>query len=163
WYERTPKPPVPPLEMAFGELWWAMGRGGLYTLAFLGVMVGMGATTPGLALAAFPVALLVGFAFGGLGMTLSTFMRTWQDFDYVAAIQFALFLFSGIFVPVDGYPAVLRVVVEMTPLYHGVALLRGVTTGAFEWEMLWHVAYLLAATVCGLAVAARCMTRLLCT
>ena len=53
-------------------------------------------------------------------------------------------------------------VVEVTPLYHGVALLRGVTTGAFEWGMLWHVAYLLAVTVLGLAVAARRMTRLLC-
>lgn len=161
-YDAMLNTPVTPLEIAFGELGWAMSRGALYTVAFLTVMVGMDATTPGLALLAFPAALLVGFAFGGLGMTLSTFMRTWQDFDYVAAIQFALFLFSGTFVPVSDYPAVLRVVVEATPLYHGVALLRGVTTGAFEWGMLWHVAYLLAVTVLGLAVAARRMTRLLC-
>src|SRR5690606_11333443 len=53
-YDSILNTPVTPLEIAFGELWWAMSRGALYTLAFLAVMVGMGATTPGLALAAFP-------------------------------------------------------------------------------------------------------------
>lgn len=154
---------VTPIEIAFGELAWAMARGALYIVVFLVVMVGMGATTPPLALLAFPAAVLVGFAFGGLGMTLSTFMRSWQDFDYLAVVQFALFLFSGTFVPVDEYPTALQVVVQITPLYHGVALLRGVTTGGLEWGLLWHVAYLLAVTAAGLVVASRRMNRLLCT
>ena len=46
--------------------------------------------------------MLVGFAFGALGMALSTFLRTWQDFDYVDVGQFALFLFSGTFAPPVG-------------------------------------------------------------
>lgn len=162
-YDSVLNTPVTPLEIAFGELSWAMMRGAMYTAAFLVVMVGLGLTTPLLALAAFPAALLVGFAFGGLGMALATAMRTWQDFDYVGAVQFALFLFSGTFVPVASYPAALQGVVQMTPLYHGVALLRGLAIGPLEWGSLWHVAYLLVATTVGMAIAARRMTRMLCS
>src|SRR4051794_15220767 len=80
--------PVRPIEIALGELAWAMIRGNLYAAAFLVVMVAMGLTTLALAVPAFLCAALVGFAFGGLGMALSTFMRSWQDFDLVVSIQF---------------------------------------------------------------------------
>src|SRR3954449_9546321 len=98
--------PVRPIEIALGELAWAMIRGNIYAAAFLVLMVAMNLTTPGLAVGAFGAAVLVGFAFGGIGMALSTFMRSWQDFDLMASAQFALFLFSGTFVPAQGYPPV---------------------------------------------------------
>ncbi len=154
--------PVRPMEVAIGELLWAMARGALYSAAFLGVMVAMGLTKPLWALAAFPATLLVGFAFGGLGMALSTFMRSWQDFDVMGTIQFALFLFSGTFAPVGSYPAGLRALIEATPLYHGVELIRGITTGSEQPAApLVHAGYLLAMTALGLLVAGRRMGRLL--
>lgn len=162
-YEGMLATPLRPIEIALGELGWAMLRGAVYSAAFLAIMVAMGMTTAPRALLAFPAALLAGLAFGALGMAFSTFMRSWEDFDLVGSVQFALFLFSGTFVPVDEYPTVLQVVVQITPLYHGVALLRGVTTGGLEWGLLWHVAYLLAVTAAGLVVASRRMNRLLCT
>jgi lipooligosaccharide transport system permease protein len=161
-YDSVLNTPVTPVEIAFGELGWAMIRGAMYTGAFLVIMVAMGLTTPLLALAALPAALLVGFAFGGLGMALATLMRSWQDFDYVGIVQFALFLFSGTFVPVHSYPGALQVIVYLTPLYHGVELIRSITTGLVGWSQLWSVAYLLLVTAVGLAIAARRMTRLLC-
>jgi lipooligosaccharide transport system permease protein len=154
--------PVRPMEIALGELAWAMIRGSIYAAAFLVIMVVMGLTSAGLAVAAFPAAMLVGFAFGGVGMALSTFMRTWQDFDLMASAQFALFLFSGTFVPAQSYPPVLRWVVEITPLYRSVDLVRGVTTGSWSWVQLVDVAYLLALIALGLVVAGRRMGTLLC-
>ncbi|GAB1645699.1 ABC transporter permease [Krasilnikovia sp. MM14-A1259] len=154
--------PVRPIEVALGELAWAMIRGNLYAAAFLVVMVAMGLTTIGLALVAFVAAVLVGFAFGGAGMALSTFMRSWQDFDLMVAVQFALFLFSGTFVPAQAYPPVLRWLVEVTPLYRSVHLIRGITTGTFTPGQVADVAYLLAVVAVGLAVAGRRMERLLC-
>jgi lipooligosaccharide transport system permease protein len=161
-YDSVLNTPVTPVEIAFGELGWAMIRGGMYTCAFLVVMVAMDLTTPMRAVAALPAALLVGFAFGGIGIALATFMRSWQDFDYVGIVQFALFLFSGTFVPVHSYPAALQGVVYLTPLYHGVELIRSITTGPAGWGQLWNVAYLLVVTTAGLTIAARRMTRLLC-
>ncbi|MEU7905235.1 ABC transporter permease [Actinoplanes sp. NPDC049118] len=154
--------PVRPIEIALGELAWAMIRGNIYAAAFLVIMVAMDLTTAGLALGAFAAAVLVGFAFGGLGMALSTFMRSWQDFDLIASAQFALFLFSGTFVPAQSYPSVLRWVVEATPLYRSVDLIRAITTGAVGWVQLVDVLYLLVLFVVGLIVAGRRMGRLLC-
>lgn len=160
-YESVLNTPVTPVEIAFGELGWATMRGAMYSGAFLVLMSAMGLTTPLLALLAFPASLLVGFAFGGLGTALATVMRTWQDFDYVGVLLFTLFLFSGTFVPVASYPAALQVVVQVTPLYHGVELIRAITLDQLSWGLVWHVTYLVVATVAGLAIAARRMTRML--
>jgi lipooligosaccharide transport system permease protein len=161
-YDSVLNTPVTPLEVAFGELGWAMMRGAMYTGAFLVLMAAMGLTTPWQALAALPAGLLVGLAFGGLGMALATAMRSWQDFDYVGIVPTAMFLFSGTFVPVESYPAALQVVVQLTPLYHAVELIRSITTGTVGWGQLWNVGYLLALTALGLAIAGRRMTRMLC-
>ena len=154
--------PVRPMEIALGELAWAMIRGSIYAAAFLLVMVAMGLTTAGPAALAFLAAVLVGFAFGGAGMALSTFMRSWQDFDLMASGQFALFLFSGTFVPAEAYPSVLRWVVEVTPLYRSVDLIRGITTGTGGWLLLTDIVYLMVLFGIGLWVAGRRMERLLC-
>ncbi|MEW2431392.1 ABC transporter permease [Micromonospora sp. NPDC047644] len=153
--------PVRPFEIAVGELAWAMLRGSAYSAAFLGVMVALDLTSVTRALTALPAAVLVGFAFGALGMTISTFMRSWQDFDLMASAQFTLFLFSGTFVPAQAYPPLLHWLVEVTPLYRSVHLIRGVTLGSGGWVWLLDVLYLLAMMAFGLLVASRRMARLL--
>ncbi len=154
--------PVRPFEIALGELAWAMIRGNLYAAAFLALMVLMDLTSVGRALAAFPATVLVGFAFGAVGMALSTFMRSWQDFDLMSSAQFALFLFSGTFVPAQAYPAWLRWLVEVTPLYRSVDLIRGISTGSVGWLQVLDVLYLLALLAVGLLIAGRRMGKLLC-
>ena len=154
--------PVRPIEIALGELAWAMIRGNLYAAAFLVVMVIMDLTSPARAVPAFLCAALVGFTFGGIGMALSTFMRSWQDFDLLSSAQFALFLFSGTFVPAQAYPAALRWLVEVTPLYRSVDLIRSTTTGAWTSLQLLDALYLLALFAISLTIASRRMGRLLC-
>jgi lipooligosaccharide transport system permease protein len=152
--------PVRPMEIAFGELWWAMFRGALYSGAFLVIMVFMHLTSAAWVLLAFPATLLVGFAFGSVGMMLSTYMRSWQDFDVVATVQIALFLFSGTFVPLSVYhQAWLRALIQVSPLYQSVALLRGITLGRLDLGMLGHVAYLAVLVAVGLIVASRRMSQ----
>jgi lipooligosaccharide transport system permease protein len=158
-YEAILNTPVRPGEIAYGELGWAMLRGAVYCGAFLIVMSAMGVTTVPRALLALPATLLVGLAFGGLGMGLSSYLRNWQDFEYLGLVQFAMLLFSGTFVPAGGYPGPLRVVVEATPLFHGVRLLRDITLGQPGLDLLVSVAYLVGFTVAGLALAARRMNR----
>ncbi|WP_084959675.1 ABC transporter permease [Thermoactinospora rubra] len=154
--------PVRPFEVALGELSWAMVRSAFYTAVFLGVMVAFGLAGPWWALAAFPATLLVGLAFGAVGMAASTLMRGWQDFDVMTAAQFSLFLFSGTFAPVQDYPPVLEAVVVATPLYHAVELVRGLTLGQVEWALAGHAAYLLVMVAAGLWFAARRVERVLC-
>jgi len=161
-YDAVLATPVQPFEVALGELLWALVRGSIYSIAFLGLMVAMGLTSAGGALAAFPATILVGFAFGGMGMAISTFLRGWVDFDYIIVVQFGLFLFSGTFAPVDSYVWYMKIVVAATPLYHGVELIRGLTTGVLGWGMLASVAYLVVFATFGLVIAGRRMAKLLC-
>jgi lipooligosaccharide transport system permease protein len=161
-YDGVLATPVRPMEIAFGELMWAMARGGLYAAAFLVIMVLMNLTTAGLAAIAFVAALLIGFAFGAVGMAVSTTIRSWQDFDLVATIQVALFLFSATFTPLSAYhSAVARFVIQLSPLYQSVQLVRGITLDQLSYGLLGHVAYLLAMTAIGLVIAARRMTKTL--
>ena len=104
-YDAVLATPVRPMEIALGELLWAMARGALYSAAFLVIMVALDLTDVPGALGAFAATLLIGFAFGSLGMAVSTFMRGWQDFDLIATIQVALFLFSGTFAPLSNAAA----------------------------------------------------------
>ncbi|MBG0831928.1 ABC transporter permease [Planomonospora sp. ID67723] len=161
-FEAVLATPVKPFEIAVGELAWALVRSSVYTGAFLVVMVALGLTSPGWALAAFPATLLVGVAFGGVGMAISTLMRGWQDFDMLTTGQFALFLFSGTFSPVQDYPAAFEVVVAVTPLFHAVELVRGLAIGELGWGLLGHAAYLVVMGAAGLAFAARRIQRTLC-
>jgi len=139
-----------------------VARGAVYSAAFLVIMVAMGLASPARAVAAFPAAVLVGFAFGALGMVLSTLMRSWQDFDLLITGQLTLFLFSGTFVPAEDYPAVLRWLVEVTPLYRAVDLIRGITIGAVGWVQVLDVLYLLGMLALCLSTAGSRMGRMLC-
>ena len=111
--------PLTTTDVARGELTWSLLRGGIYSLAFLLVMVAMGLVGSWWAVLAVPAALLIGFAFGGACMALTTYMRSWQDFDYVTLGTLPLFLFSATFFPITAFPTWLQWVVEVTPLYRG--------------------------------------------
>ena len=101
---------------------------------------------------ALPVCVLISTAFGALGMALTTYMRSWADFEYVAAITLPLFLFSATFYPLSSYGS-WGWVVQLSPLYHGVAVVRDLNLGRWEWTILVHLGVLLALSVAGLVVA----------
>jgi lipooligosaccharide transport system permease protein len=124
-------------------------------------MLLMGLVDSWWAVLAVPATLLVGFAFSAVCMALTTFMRSWQDFDLVTLGVMPLFLFSATFFPITQYPGVLRWVVELTPLYRGVVLCRELTTGAVTWASAVSVVYLVAMGLLGLAVVSRRLGALL--
>jgi len=153
--------PLSPGDIALGELTWALIRGGLYAIGFMGVMLVLGLFVSPWVIFAVPGALLVGLAFAAVGMAATTFMRTWQDFDLIQLVILPMFLFSGTFYPIDAYPPALQVIVRLTPLYQGVDLLRSLTVGAISPVLLVHIAYLSLMGIIGLAVASRRIDRLL--
>ena len=161
FYETVLSTPLSPNDIALGELGWALVRGGLYSMGFLVIMALMGLITSPWAILAFPAALVVGFGFGGAAMGAATFMRTWQDLDFVSMAIVPMLLLSGTFYPVDVYPDALRILIQLTPLYQGVDMLRKLTTGAVDASILVHVAYLLVLGLVGLSVVGRRVGRTL--
>jgi len=147
--------PVGVEEVTLGEVIWAVARGSLYSIGFIVFMLVLGLIQSWWAVLAVPAAILIGFAFAALGSALTTFMRSWQDFDIVQLIIQPMFLFSATFFPLTVYPPALQVVVQLTPLYHGIDLIRSLTTGAMGPGVLVDLAYLIGLGVLGVLIAAR--------
>ena len=162
-YDAALATPLRPGDVALGEITWALSRGLLYAIAFLVVLAAMGLVHSAWLLLAVPVAVLIGFAFAGIGMAATTYMRSWKDFDFVILATLPMFLFSTTFYPLSVYPRALQIVVECTPLYQAVTLLRGFALGTVGPAMLVSVAYLAAMGLAGLYVAGRRIRRLLLT
>jgi lipooligosaccharide transport system permease protein len=160
-YDAMLSTPLGPFDVAIGEISWALIRGGIYATGFLAVVGSLGLFTSLWAILALPAALLVALGFAAVGMACTTFMRSWQDFDLVQLALLPLFLFSGTFYPLDVYPAGVRVVVQISPLYQAVELMRGLTAGVLQWSMLVNVAYFVVMAVVGLTIAGRRLGKLL--
>ena len=152
-----------PGDVVRGEVTWAVMRGAIYSAAFLVIMLALGLVESWWAVLALPAAILIGFAFSGTGMALTTFMRSWQDFEYIQLAIMPMFLFSATFFPVTTYDGVWRWVVEVTPLYRGVVLVRELCTGLVTMDSAISVVYLVVMGLVGTAVASRRLGRLLLT
>jgi lipooligosaccharide transport system permease protein len=154
-YDAALATPMRAGDVALGEISWALLRGALYSVAFMAVMAVMGLVYSWWALIALPVAVLTGFAFAAGGMACTTYMRSWQDFEFIVLATLPMFLFSTTFYPLGLYPRALQIVVEATPLYQSVTLLRGLTLGIVGPGLLWNALYLAVMGVIGLLVAGR--------
>jgi len=160
-YEGVLSTPVEPNDVASGEIAWTLARGSMYSGAFLLVMAVMGLIESPLGVLAFPATILIGFAFGAIATAGVTYMRTWQDLDYVTLITLPLFLFSATFYPLDVYPQWLQTITWISPLFHGVILTRGLTLGILDWTMLVNVGYLAALGILGSWITSRRIGNLL--
>lgn len=163
-YDQMLATPLSTSDIARGEIAWGLMRGSVYSAAFLVVMAVMGLTTSWWALLALPATILIAFAFSAVCMAVTTWMKSWQDFDKITLVQMPLFLFSATFFPVEAFgDGVLRWVVEATPLFRGVVLCRELTTGVVTWESAVSVVYLVVMGVIGLLVVRRRLDKLLLT
>ena len=160
-YDAVLATPMTTRDVAVGEITWALLRGMFYATSFLLVMLIMGLVHSWWAVLAVPAALLIGWAFASVCMAATTYMRSWQDFEFVTLTTMPMFLFSATFYPLETYPGALQVIVQCTPLYQGVALVRGLTTGAVGGGMVINVAYLAAMGLVGVAISSRRLEKLL--
>jgi lipooligosaccharide transport system permease protein len=158
-YEAMLATPIGVADVALGETLVALMRGVVYAGGFLLVMLAMGLVHSWWALLALPAATLVGFAFAAVGLAATTYMRHSEDTRLVQLVLLPLFLFSTTFYPLSEYSPALQVVVQITPLYQGIELLRALTIGDVDAALLGHVAYLAALAAIALRVATRRLDR----
>jgi lipooligosaccharide transport system permease protein len=128
---------------------------------FLAISAAFGSVRSAWALAALPAAVLTGLAFAAPVAAWAITVRRDAAFNY--AFRFGmtpLMLFSGTFFPLSRLPGWLRPVAYATPLWHGVALCRGLTLGRPDAGAITiHLAYLLSLAAAGAWAGARAYTR----
>ena len=151
--------PISPAEVTLGNLAWIGARILLVATVFTVVVVAFGAAQSPLIVLAIPVGALTGLAFAAPIMAYCATLKTPDKFN--ALFRFGitpLFLFSGTFYPVESLPPLIQPLAWITPLWHGVALARGLSLGTIGDEPLMaliHLAILGAFVVVGSWFAVR--------
>jgi lipooligosaccharide transport system permease protein len=159
-YHAMAATPLTARDILVGHLMWISSRVLMVTSIYLAIVAAFGAARTPLAILALPVCLLVGLAFATPIVAYSSTRE--NDYGFAALQRFGIvpmFLFSGTFFNIAQLPWFIRPIAWVTPLWHGVALSRDLTTGHLEsggWLLVAvHLAYLIVVASVGYFLALR--------
>lgn len=141
---------IGPLDVALGEIGWALLRGLAYAIGFYAIVSPLGLILSPWGFLAIPAAVLIAFGFASVGMGVTSYLRNFQQLNWINVILLPMFMFSGTFYPLSVYPEPVQLLVQLMPLWHAIELIRGITLGVMNATMLVHVGYFLVMVVLGL-------------
>ena len=154
-YKTMLSTPLGPMDIALGEITWALLRGLVYSIGFLTVVTVLGLTPSLWAVLAIPAASLVAFGFASFGMAITSFFKTYQQMGFVNFVLLPMTLFSGSLYPISVYPDWLEKLIMALPLWHGIALIRAFWFGDINSGIFIHILYFFVMIIIGLFVTSR--------
>ncbi|MBM3656567.1 MAG: ABC transporter [Actinobacteria bacterium] len=147
--------PLGPLDVALGEIVWALFRGLSYSIAFMLITAPLGLVPSWGALLAIPAAVLIAFGFASFGMAITSYFKTYQQMGLINIALLPMFLFSGSLYPISVYPDWLELTIKLLPTWHGIELTRDIWFGIIDFSSLSHLSYFLVMIVLGLFFTTR--------
>jgi lipooligosaccharide transport system permease protein len=144
-----------PMDVALGEISWALLRGLSYSIGFMAIVAPLGLIPSMWGILAIPAAVLIAFGFASFGMAVTSYMKSFQQLEVVNVVLLPMFLFSGSFYPLDVFPEWLQTVIRLFPLAHAIDLVRGLTLGNITWALAGHAMYFVVMIVIGLFFTTR--------
>lgn len=130
-------------DILIGEVMWAATKALLSAVAILLVAVVLGAVHSWNALWILPVSLFAGAIFASMALVMTAIARSYDFFMYYFTLAMTpMFLFGGVFFPLDGMPHFVQVAAQLLPLTHTIDIIRPLTTGAPIENLLLHLAVL---------------------
>jgi lipooligosaccharide transport system permease protein len=143
-----------------GDILWAATKSTVSATFVLFVTAGFGLLPSPLAVALVPVAFLIGVMFGCLGMVVTGKAPAYDFFNYYFTLGISvMFLFSGVFFPLDVLPAAARAIAWVMPLTHAVHVCRALAAGAPSPALLGSILWMVAVSLGAFAVAERLVRR----
>jgi lipooligosaccharide transport system permease protein len=144
-----------PMDVALGEISWALLRGLSYSIGFMAIVAPLGLIPSMWGILAIPAAVLIAFGFASFGMAVTSYMKSYQQLEVVSVVLLPMFLFSGSFYPLDVFPEWLQTIIRLFPLAHAIDLVRGLTLGNISWALAGHAMYFVVMIVIGLFFTTR--------
>ena len=130
-------------DLIAGELIWGATKSMIYGIAIAVVIALFGLVDSPLIVLAIPLVFLCGLIFAELSVMFASIVPGIDTFSYFYTIFMTpLFLFSGIFFPLDTMPRAVASIAMFTPLYHLVNICRALSAGTFSGVLgssLWIV------------------------
>ncbi|MFN4847155.1 MAG: ABC transporter permease [Rhodoluna sp.] len=148
------------LDVALGEIGWALLRGLAYAIGFMAVVTPMGLVTSSWGILAIPASVLIAFGFASIGMGVTSYLTNYQQMQWIQLVMLPMFLFSGTFFPLTIYPEPVQWLIQALPLWQAIELIRGLTLGVMNLAMLGHVLYFVVMIIGGLYFTTRRLTAL---
>ena len=148
------------LDVALGEIGWALMRGLAYTLGFMCVAVPAGLIPSWWGILAIPAAVLIAFGFASIGMAITSYFTTFQQMDWINILMLPMFLFSGYFYPLTVYPGYLQGILKALPLWQAIEMVRDFTLGTVSFGMFWHILYFSVMVAFGVTLTNKRLTKL---
>jgi lipooligosaccharide transport system permease protein len=142
-YEAMMATPVTVEDVVIGEIMWATTRSTIYATVMLAVITALGLTQSWYAIFVPFLGALGGWMFATLGLTYTSLLKEINQVNFYFTLFITpLFLFSGVFYPIDALPAAVKVVAFFSPLYHLVEVIRPLVTGNVGPLVLLHLAWM---------------------
>lgn len=159
-YEAIVMTPISVGEVVAGDILWAASKSLLGGAVILAIMLPLGLLEGPLALAVLPLTFAVGFMFGALGMAYTAVTPSYTFFNYFFTLVIGvMFLFSGVFFPLEGMPAWVEWAAWCLPLTHAVILMRALTSDGLDASMWVHAAWLAVFTMVAFWLSVRLIRR----
>jgi lipooligosaccharide transport system permease protein len=135
--------PVNVDDLIAGELIWGASKSMLYGTIIIAVISAFGLVKSPLVLAVIPVLFFSGMIFAEISMIVVAVVPGIDSFNYFYTLFMTpMFLFSGIFFPVNTLPSPVTKIAFFTPLYHLVNVCRSAAFGHLQsslWDIAWIV------------------------
>ncbi len=123
--------PVNLEDLVAGELIWGATKSVIFGITIMIVVALFGLVDSPLIVLAIPLIFLGGLIFAELSVIFCAIVPGIDSFSYFYTLFMTpLFLFSGIFFPLDAMPKLVADLAWFTPLYHLVNVCRAFSTGS---------------------------------
>jgi lipooligosaccharide transport system permease protein len=140
--------PLTVSDLVLGEISWGACKGLIAALIMVGTLPLFGVWPSWWALGLLPLLLVAGIFFAALGLIMTALASNYEFFNYfISLLLTPLFLFSGIFFPLDTLAPPARFVFSLLPLSPIVELARMLTFGRFQGPLLMKIAIPLLVTL----------------
>jgi len=154
--------PISAEDVVAGDIAWGTFRGVISgSLMFLiAVLLGALPLSPGVIIGFFALMVVTGFLFGSLAMIVTSYAPNFDFFNYYTQLLISpMFFFSGVFFPLEKFPAWVQQLSLFLPLTHAVKLARAIVAGRFEWPLAFNLAVLLVLGIVAFYLAVKSMKR----
>jgi len=128
-------------DLVAGELIWGATKSVLYGTIIMAVISLFKLVDSLWVIFAIPFLFVSGLIFSEISMVFVAIVPGIDSFNYFYTIFMTpMFLFSGIFFPLDTLPSIISKIAFFTPLYHFVNICRSFSAGQLsqaKWDTIW--------------------------
>ena len=147
-------------DIVAGDILWAATKSLIGVCFVLAVIAAFGLFSSPWALALVPFGFLVGLLFASLGLVATSRAPSYDFFNYYFTLFISvMFLFSGVFFPLENLPPWAQTLAWFLPLTHAVQVARALAAGAPTPALFLDVAWMAAVGLVAYVLAERFVRR----